>query len=96
MHNSLTGLDISTKLCEYIHFHMEICIGILKTHGKLSTCEMANSRISPKSALYVHAMCLFTKLLLLHNVFARPNQTASVVHELTILIQMLTHTMHRI
>ena len=29
MHNSLTGLAISTKLCEYIDFHMKMCIGIL-------------------------------------------------------------------
>ena len=28
-HNSLTGLAISTKLCEYIDFHMKMCIGIL-------------------------------------------------------------------
>ena len=28
-HNSLTGLGISTKLCEYIDFHMKMCIGIL-------------------------------------------------------------------
>ena len=28
-HNSLTGLAISTKLCEYIDFHMRMCIGIL-------------------------------------------------------------------
>ena len=28
-HNSLTVLAISTKLCEYIHFHMKMCIGIL-------------------------------------------------------------------
>ena len=28
-HNSLTGLVISTKLCEYIDFHMKMCIGIL-------------------------------------------------------------------
>ena len=27
-HNSLTGLAISTKLCEYIGFHMKMCIGI--------------------------------------------------------------------
>ena len=27
--NSLTGLAISTKLCEYIDFHMKMCIGIL-------------------------------------------------------------------
>ena len=29
MHNSITGLAISTKLCEYIHFHMKMCIGLL-------------------------------------------------------------------
>ena len=29
-HNSLTVLAISTKLCEYIDFHMKMCIGILK------------------------------------------------------------------
>ena len=29
MHNSLTILAISTKLCEYIDFHMKMCIGIL-------------------------------------------------------------------
>ena len=28
-HNSLTVLAISTKLCEYIDFHMKMCIGIL-------------------------------------------------------------------
>ena len=28
-HNSLTGLAISMKLCEYIDFHMKMCIGIL-------------------------------------------------------------------
>ena len=28
-HNSLTGLAISTKLCEYIDSHMKMCIGIL-------------------------------------------------------------------
>ena len=28
-HNSLTGLAISTKLCEYIDLHMKMCIGIL-------------------------------------------------------------------
>ena len=30
-HNSLTGLAISTKICEYryIDFHMKMCIGIL-------------------------------------------------------------------
>ena len=28
-HNSLTALAISTKLCEYIDFHMKMCIGIL-------------------------------------------------------------------
>ena len=28
-HNSLTGLAISTKLCEYIDFHMKMCISIL-------------------------------------------------------------------
>ena len=28
-HNSLTGLAISTKLCEYIDSHLEMCIGIL-------------------------------------------------------------------
>ena len=28
-HNSLTGLAISTNLCEYIDFHMKMCIGIL-------------------------------------------------------------------
>ena len=28
-HNSLTELAISTKLCEYIDFHMKMCIGIL-------------------------------------------------------------------
>ena len=28
-HNSLTGLATSTKLCEYIDFHMKMCIGIL-------------------------------------------------------------------
>ena len=28
-HNSLTILAISTKLCEYIEFHMKMCIGIL-------------------------------------------------------------------
>ena len=28
-HNPLTGLAISTKLCEYIDFHMKMCIGIL-------------------------------------------------------------------
>ena len=28
-HNSLTRLAISTKLCEYIDFHMKMCIGIL-------------------------------------------------------------------
>ena len=28
-HNSLTGLVISMKLCEYIDFHMKMCIGIL-------------------------------------------------------------------
>ena len=28
-HNSLTILAISTKLCEYIDFHMKMCIGIL-------------------------------------------------------------------
>ena len=28
-HNSLTVLAISTKLCEYIYFHMKMCIGIL-------------------------------------------------------------------
>ena len=27
--NSLTGLAISTKLCEYIDFNMKMCIGIL-------------------------------------------------------------------
>ena len=27
--NSLTGLAISTKLCEYIDLHMKMCIGIL-------------------------------------------------------------------
>ena len=27
--NSLTALAISTKLCEYIDFHMKMCIGIL-------------------------------------------------------------------
>ena len=27
-HNSLTGLAISTKLCEYIDFHMKMCIGL--------------------------------------------------------------------
>ena len=29
MYNSLTGLAIITKLCEYIDFHMKMCIGIL-------------------------------------------------------------------
>ena len=29
MNNSLTGLAISTKLCEYIDLHMKMCIGIL-------------------------------------------------------------------
>ena len=29
MHNSLTALAISTNLCEYIDFHMKMCIGIL-------------------------------------------------------------------
>ena len=28
-HNSLTTLAISTKLSEYIDFHMKMCIGIL-------------------------------------------------------------------
>ena len=28
-HNSLTRLAISTKLCEYIDFHMKMCISIL-------------------------------------------------------------------
>ena len=28
-HNSITGLAISTKLCEYIDFHMKMCISIL-------------------------------------------------------------------
>ena len=28
-HNSLTVLAISTKLCEYIDFHMKMCIDIL-------------------------------------------------------------------
>ena len=28
-HNSLTVLAISMKLCEYIDFHMKMCIGIL-------------------------------------------------------------------
>ena len=28
-HNSLTVLAISTKLFEYIDFHMKMCIGIL-------------------------------------------------------------------
>ena len=28
-HNSLTVHAISTKLCEYIDFHMKMCIGIL-------------------------------------------------------------------
>ena len=28
-HNPLTALAISTKLCEYIDFHMKMCIGIL-------------------------------------------------------------------
>ena len=28
-HNSLTGLVISTKLCEYIDFHIKMCIGVL-------------------------------------------------------------------
>ena len=27
-HNSLTRLAISTKLCEYIDFHIKMCIGI--------------------------------------------------------------------
>ena len=28
-HNSLTRLAISTELCEYIDFHLEMCIGML-------------------------------------------------------------------
>ena len=28
-HNSLTVLAISTKLCEYIDFHMKMCISIV-------------------------------------------------------------------
>ena len=28
-HNSLTIFAISTKLCEYIDFHMKMCISIL-------------------------------------------------------------------
>ena len=36
-HNSLTGLAISTKLCEYIDFHMKMCIGILVLVYKTTT-----------------------------------------------------------
>ena len=38
-HNSLTGLAISTKLCEYIDFHLEMCIGILIFCKQCSACK---------------------------------------------------------
>ena len=42
-HNSLTILAISTKLCEYIDFHMKMCIGILSK--QCSSCKTTTNSL---------------------------------------------------
>ena len=44
-HNSLTVLAISTKLCEYIDFHMKMCIGILNVCKQCSSCKTTTNNL---------------------------------------------------
>ena len=44
-HNSLTRLAISTKLCEYIDFHMKMCISILIFCKQCSSCKTTTNSL---------------------------------------------------